>query len=111
MPIPVGSEQFVEDFLLMRAEATRHLAERIAELPRYAPPALPAVQAASCMLRECIPQRSNHLLRVLATSQTGAFAEHVDSAVAEAAVTILDFPDLAPWQRVLQVVVLAETVH
>ena len=69
-PIPFGSPQFVDEFLRKRAEITRTLAERIAELPRHAPPGMPAAQAASCMLRECIPQRSNHLLRVLATART-----------------------------------------
>ena len=98
-PIPVGSQTFVEEFLRGRAEYTRVLTQKIAELPRHAPAGLPAVQAASCLLRECVPQRSNHLLRVLATDRTEEFAVLVDETTAQAAERILDLPTLVPWQR------------
>ena len=98
-PMPIGNPVFIAEFLQKRAKVTRTLAERIAALPNHAPPGMPAVQAASCMLRECIPQRSNHLLRVLASSSTEEFTKDVDDAVAEAAVNILDLPNPEQWQR------------
>ena len=98
-PIPVGSPRFVTDFLRTRADVTRTLTQKIAELSAHGPAGLPAVQAASCLLRECIPQRSVHLLRVLATQQTEDFALSVDKDTAQAAERILDLPALELWQR------------
>ena len=46
-PIPMGSPNFITEFLQKRAAATRDLAHRISALPNLAPPGLPAVQAAS----------------------------------------------------------------
>ena len=83
----------------MRAEATQTLTRRIQAIPLHAPASLPAAQAASCLLRECIPQRGVHLLRVLATDMTDEFVKEVDEATAIAAQRILDLPDLKQWQR------------
>ena len=99
LPIPVGSEPYVARFLRARAEATKTLAQRIQAIPLHAPAGLPAVQAASCLLRECIPQRSVHLLRVLATDMTEEFTQAVDASTAEAGQRILDLSELQAWQR------------
>ena len=64
-PIPVANASYIERFLQQRAEVIRELSRRIQEITEHAPAGLAAAQAASCLLRECIPQRSIHLLRVL----------------------------------------------
>ena len=60
---------------------------------------LPAVQAASCLLGECIPQRSIHLLRVLESDSTKEFCFSVDETVLKAAKRILELPELLDWQN------------
>ena len=72
-PIPVGNSSYIERFLKKKGEVSRGLSQHIQEITDHAPAGLPAVQAASCLLRECIPQRSIHLLRVLGSDSTREF--------------------------------------
>ena len=98
-PFPVGNSRHIERFLQKRAEVTRGLSQHIQEITDHAPAGLPAVQAASCLLRECIPQRSIHLLRVLGSDSTKEFCISVDEIVLKAAKRILDLPELLVWQN------------
>ena len=98
-PIPLGNSSYIERFFQKRAEVIRGLSQHIQEITDHAPAGLPAVQAASCLLRECIPQRSIHLLRVLGSDSTKEFCTSVDETVLEAARRILDLPELLDWQN------------
>ena len=98
-PIPMGNSAYIERFLEARAETIALLARRIQEIPLYAPAGMPAVQAASCMLRDCVPQRSVHLLRILRSSATAKFTADVDTATLTAATQLLDLPVLEKWQE------------
>ena len=88
-----------ERFLQKRAEVIRELSQHIQEISDHAPARLPAVQAASCLLMECIPQRSIHLLRVFGSDSTKEFCLSVDETVLKAAKRILDLPELLGWQN------------
>ena len=85
----------IERFLQKRAEVVRGLSQHIQEVTDHAPAGVPAVQAASCPLMECIPQRSTHLLRVLGSDSTKEFCTSVDETVLKAAKRILDLARLA----------------
>ena len=79
--------------------AASRTAEVTQEITDHAPAGLAAVQAASCRLRECIPQRSIHLLRVLGFDMTKEFCKSVDETVLKAATRILDLPNRLDWQK------------
>ena len=98
-PIAVENSSYIERFLQKRAEVIRLLSQHIQEIADHAPAGLPAVQAASCLLRECIPQRSVRLLRVLESDSTKEFCISVDETVLKAAKRILDLPELLDWQN------------
>ena len=78
-PIPVGNASYIERFLQKRAGVI--------------PAGLLAAQAASRLERECIPERSIHLLWVLGTDATEDFCKSVDETVLKAAKRILDLPE------------------
>ena len=75
----------MERFFQKRAEVIRGLSQHIQEITEHAPAGLPAVQAASCLLRECISQRGIHLLRMLGLDTAKEFCKSVDDTVLKAA--------------------------
>ena len=91
-PTQVDNASYSWRCLQNRAEVTQ-------EITDHAPAGLAAVQAASCRLRECIPQRSIHLLRVLGFDMTKEFCKSVDETVLNAATRILDLPNRLDWQN------------
>ena len=88
-----------ERFLQKKGEVIRELSQHIQEVTEHAPTGLPAVQAASCLFRECVPQRSIHLLRALGSDKTQEFCKSVDETVLKWAKRILDLPELLGWQN------------
>ena len=99
VPIPIGNEEFVTNFLAKREVATKELISRIVELPLHTASTEPTVQAACGLIRSSVPQKNSHLLRVLPPHITQDFASNIDEATANATETILGLPQLERWQR------------
>ena len=64
-PIPVGNACHIERFLQKRARVIRELPQHVQEITDHAPAGLPAAQAASRLLRECLPPGAGGVKGVL----------------------------------------------
>ena len=63
MTVPIGSPQYVADFLANYATKVEELVERLVDLVHLAPPEAPARQSANLLLRYCAASKAAHLMR------------------------------------------------
>jgi len=85
---PVGSLNFVTEFLKTKVEALRTLTERIVALKKVeAGNEAVSLQGLFAIIRLCIPASFSHLLRTVYPSIIAPFAKHVDDIVLRAALS------------------------
>ena len=81
MVLPIGSPQYVADFLANYATRVERLVDSLVELVHIASPEAPARQSAMLLLRHCAASKAAHLLRLLPPDVTKGMVTRIDAAV------------------------------
>ena len=81
---PVGSDEFVEEWLSKLTTRIDKVLAAILALPFAATIGRPSVQVANLLLRQCVVQKVMHVLRLVDPSSTRDWARDVDSRVVKA---------------------------
>ena len=99
LPVPFGDDAFIQEFLATRLQHAAALASAVGELPVLAESGLPAMQAATALLRQCFMQRHAHLARTVPPELFRPFAQQLEDLALRAFEAALALPRLDGWRR------------
>ena len=99
LPVPFGDDAFIQEFLATRLQHAAALASAVGELPGLAESGLPAMQAATALLRQCFMQRHAHLARTVPPELFRPFAQQLEDLALRAFEAALALPRLDGWRR------------
>ena len=95
---PVGSDEFVEDWLSSLSTRIDKVLASILALPSAATMGRPSVQVANLLLRQCVVQKVMHVLRLVDPSSTREWARGVDTRIVKAWCTLNNSQELSHSQ-------------